>query len=920
MVMKTRVLISILTVAAAFVACNKETPAPQEQVSGELVTLTASVGEPATKIHFAQDMGTYTDTRWEENDCIWVRSDTQPAWERGDCFVTGASQISADGHSAAFTGRTRVEGRLCAVYPYGSVAPGADNDKVVLDIPQVRPMVIDDCPAGSNAAVAFWADGSTSFAMKYVFGAMKIGLKGSGQTVNKVEFIDLGDSPMWGSCEITPDYDAKDILSIDMVNTSGVRNTVALSADGLVLGSTPVEFYFVLPQGAAASGFAIKVTDTDGTEYAFISNNTANAVVRGRVTKMPAVDLADSVPWDSGSFASGNGTQEDPYIISSAEELIVLSNKVNNSSQYAVYADKYYLQTADIDMDGRAFTPVAASADSPFTGHYDGGDKTISNLTTQGASSDNPASGIFGYAKNAVLKDIVAVNRSNSGSFVRVGGIVGYAEDCDISGCSLSGGELAASANICGGIVAHMVGGTVSDCSVLNATVKSTAKYVGGIVGYAPSGGVIDGCMVDGATVQSQEEVGGIVGNPIGTTISFCVVSGSTVSSGTDDVGGIAGWSKGGTIITDCPVINSRITASTDYAAGICGLPESTTMKDCLVSGTTISGATGIGGVAGFFKNTASIIDGCTVTNCEITATGTNLGGIVGRFDLGEVKNSTVKGGTRITGADSVGGVAGRPITRGGDCIIDNCFVTDGCAITGKYYLGGIAGYVYPDSNYLLTIANCGYDGCTIESTAVDSSDSDSKCGGIVGYVRLTDANSNTRILNCYAYFGDGAIKVPASAAAPSVGGIFGYAKLNASSPGYLQVSNCSSNLSQNGILAGGSVIADASAASQVGGLYGHIVGSSKATVEGGVYVSDTGLTEGSAGSGVVLKDNAGFPAATFSDGSTVLAKLNSFVLSFSGYELKFWGADTSGLPVFSDVNNINGVDIDYDDNVIELN
>ena len=343
-------------------------------------------------------------------------------------------------------------------------------------------------------------------------------------------------------------------------------------------------------------------------------------------------------------------------------------------------------------------------------------------------------------------------------------------------------------------------------------------------------------------------------------------------------------------------------------------------MKDCLVSGTTISGATCIGGVAGWFKNTASIVDACTVDNCEITATDTNLGGIVGRFDLGEVKNSTVKGGTRITGTDSVGGVAGRPITRKGDCLIDNCFVTGGCVIKGKYYLGGIAGYVYPDSNYLLTIANCGFDGCTIESTAVNSDDSDSKCGGIAGYVRLTDANSNTRILNCYAYFGDAAITVPASASAPSVGGIFGYAKLNASSPGYLQVSNCSSNLSQNGIVAGSSVIADASASAKVGGLYGHIVGNSKVTVEGGVYVSDSGLTEGSAGDGVVLTGNAGFPAATFTDGSTVLAKLNSFVLSFSGYALHFWGADSAGLPVFSDANNVNGVEIDYDDNVIEFN
>ena len=83
---------------------------------------------------------------------------------------------------------------------------------------------------------------------------------------------------------------------------------------------------------------------------------------------------------------------------------------------------------------------------------------------------------------------------------------------------------------------------------------------------------------------------------------------------------------------------------------------------------------------------------------------------------------------------------------------------------------------------------------------------------------------------------------------------------------------------------------------------------------------SDGGIEAGNAGTSVVLKNNQGFTGAAFKDGTSPLGPLNSFVLSFKDYTLSFWGADADGLPVFSDEGNINGVDIDYDDDVIVLN
>lgn len=899
--MKTRTLFTILVVAAAASACNIEKPVVESTDAGEVVTLNATIGTPGTKIHFAQDMDTYTETRWEDGDCIWVRSDTQPEWERGDCFKTSADKISADGHSAAFTGRTRKDGKLCAVYPYGSVTPGSDNGTVLLDIPQSRTLAVGDCPAGSNAAAAFWADGSTSFSMKYLFGALKISITGNGQVIDSFEIEDAAGNVLWGVCKVTPDYDAGDIASIEMVNGSAKASTVELKAGPATLSSTPLDFYFILPEGSLGGGFTLKVIDTGENVLSFVSSNAGNAIVRGKVTKMPVVDISAAVPYGGVSLDNGTGTETDPYLIGTASDLMALSSLLADDGQYSQYADKWYVQTADIDMSGKAFAPIGSKTDKPFTGRYNGAGKKISNLSAQGASSDDPASGIFGYTSGAVISGIIAENRSNTGSFVRVGGIVGHAKNSTISSCTLTGGELAATDNICGGIAGQMDGGTIQGCTVSGAIVSSTKNYAAGIAGHVPSGGIIRNCKVtDGSTVKGAAEIGGIVGKIEGGTVEGCSVISSTVKGTGEDVGGITAWTKPSTEFLNCTVSATTIVTSSNYAAGIVALPEGASIAGCsVINGTTVNGASGIGGIAGYFKNTASTIDGCTINGISVTGTATNVGGVIGRFDLGVIKDTRITA-SAVKGIDSVGGVAGRPITRGGNCIIDNCFVSEGCSVSGTYYLGGIAGYVYPDSNYLLTIANCGVESCEVNSSAVWSTDNDSKCGGIVGWVRLTDANSNARILNCYAW---STVEAPLSFSCPtststlSVGGIIGYASMNDSTPGTLLVAGCASNLGKADVNSGN--VPDATEDARIGAIFGMVKDNGAAVLKNCYFVNDLGLTAGKAGSNVQTSEIEGFSGSEFKDGSTVVGKLNAFVAGYSDYTLKTWKTNASGLPVF---------------------
>ncbi|MDR1979696.1 MAG: hypothetical protein LBQ42_13255 [Synergistaceae bacterium] len=64
-------------------------------------------------------------------------------------------------------------------------------------------------------------------------------------------------------------------------------------------------------------------------------------------------------------FAGGNGTKEDPYRIDSPKRLARLAYIVNEQikDQYGIeFSDKYYELSANIDLNGREWTPIGYSA------------------------------------------------------------------------------------------------------------------------------------------------------------------------------------------------------------------------------------------------------------------------------------------------------------------------------------------------------------------------------------------------------------------------------------------------------------------------------------------------------------------------------------------------------------------------------
>lgn len=221
------------------------------------------------------------------------------------------------------------------------------------------------------------------------------------------------------------------------------------------------------------------------------------------------------------------GTGSNPWLITSADDLVTLSNCVN-VGQYS-FVSKYLEQTADIDMTGvTGFVPIGFNY-RYFSGSYYSDDKEISNLNISYTTSDpgvgdetDPNVGLFGWITgyNANVEGVTLRNCTitcNSVSPAHVGGIAGYIDkgahvlNCDVTRCTVTGGN---NNDIVGGLVGfegqdgHIIFNTVTDC-----TVGGSGCYIGGIVGIVSGADNcntnLQGNHVNGTTDGSMKVTGG---------------------------------------------------------------------------------------------------------------------------------------------------------------------------------------------------------------------------------------------------------------------------------------------------------------------------------------------------------------------------------------------------------------------------
>ncbi len=226
----------------------------------------------------------------------------------------------------------------------------------------------------------------------------------------------------------------------------------------------------------------------------------------------------------------GSGTETDPYIIVTTDEMDALADAVNGGD---VMNGKHFRLLADLNYSGKPYTPIG-TMDSRFQGTFDGHGHSINNVVIN--QPDQDYQGLFavihddGTVKNLVLGAGSSITGGNY-----VGGIAGFCSGT-ITGCTVSEGVSISGNQYVGGIAGYIVD-TLSDC-VNKASVSGT-NYVGGIAGmsfYQPITNNLNLGAVSGNTNK-----GGIVG--FSNNYNFCS---NNYYAGACNVGGINGSDMAG--------------------------------------------------------------------------------------------------------------------------------------------------------------------------------------------------------------------------------------------------------------------------------------------------------------------------------------------------------------------------------------
>lgn len=238
--------------------------------------------------------------------------------------------------------------------------------------------------------------------------------------------------------------------------------------------------------------------------------------------------------------------------VSSAEELAAISKNLSG---------KYYL-TANIDLTGKPWTPIAMYFYKPFTGEFDGNGYVIKGLSvsnsTSGSSSARVGVGLFGCTSGAKLQNVSVIDASvvnTAASDVSTGILVGCGHATTIIHCYTSGTVSSKCVYGTGGIVGHTMprtgtssaGAYILRCAS-SATVSSTSSYAGGIAGGSNED--IEECYFTGSVTSGSSCAGGIAGFITGASMKYCWSSGSVEGKQNGANGGVAGLVGSGSAST----------------------------------------------------------------------------------------------------------------------------------------------------------------------------------------------------------------------------------------------------------------------------------------------------------------------------------------------------------------------------------
>lgn len=595
--MKTlRIIFGIAAFSMFAGACTNEVELPFTESE---CRLTATIeGSPETRTTLGPEAYGASKVLWSEGDCLGIRIDN------GDTFNSFALVEGAGTGRAVFSGYG-AGSKYIALYPFSSVKEIGDNEASIV-LPSEQAYTEGSFSSGSYPMVA--VSGSSDLEFRNLCSVLKVSMTGH-HTVTRLMFRSNDSSvKVSGPATVSFSNPANPVLTM---SKDGCDSLTVDVGEVLLDNDIKKDFYLVLPAQTYKGGFTLRVYTSTGYMDKKLTSDFTMKRAKKHDAKPFAVKLDVGV--EPSTALAGSGTEDDPFLIASAGDIMLMRDNVNfggsiNSlSGKAVPAvDACYLLTADIDLSplcseksGKNWTPIGGyeyNDDIPFSGVFDGGGHEISHLYFN--ESHSSFIGLFGCISGGIVRNLT-VSGYICSSYTS-GLLAGYTmNDALIENC-VSKGTVEATSNSGG-----LIGNVNSDVRYCRNEADVHGYWEMGGIGGLINGYELNHCTNVGNISVDYDRAGGLVGTLNGGHAIDCVNYGDV--SGQNSIGGLAGeaW-QGGKALNS---INYGAVGGSDYVGGLIGSVSplytayrgASTIANCINIGTvSFSGSEHGGVLAGF--------------------------------------------------------------------------------------------------------------------------------------------------------------------------------------------------------------------------------------------------------------------------------------------------------------------------------
>ncbi|MGN1222202.1 MAG: hypothetical protein ACI4TT_03115, partial [Christensenellales bacterium] len=332
-------------------------------------------------------------------------------------------------------------------------------------------------------------------------------------------------------------------------------------------------------------------------------------------------------------FTTGDGTQDNPFIIDNANQFVTLKNIVNDNNYNN--SSVYYKLNTNIDLDFSGFDGIGVSG-TAFRANFDGNNCTISNFTygEPDKTSSTVNVGLFNSVEGGTIKNLTIEDSS-----------------FDIT---LSGKTNLNCGVICGTQTNYA---TIENVKVISSVF---AIYLGGSSFTQVSVGGITGYVYNNSQI-------------LGASCGSAIIETNLTSS-----------------LTKLQILNTGLIAGSVQSTSFVKNSYSNNYNSITISQASTKTSitkSNIGGIAGILAVNNSGIEQCfsnwtnlsLTTKSEIT---NNIGGIVGYIQESYIKNAYAKNNLFIsaissnnTSTNNIGGLVGSAYTTtSGDKFLSHCY------------------------------------------------------------------------------------------------------------------------------------------------------------------------------------------------------------------------------------------------------